>query len=409
MISLQEKWMAILALTVTLIGYSEEPQAKTRQDADMDKNTDKWRVQVGWVHQWGRGMSVKSSPSSFSFSGGLPSLSGASELSYPGVYDDGYVLPDIWTDDDDIVVPPSRQGMTWNWGANNASQYNYDGGEHPTLTFHKDRGEYVGDAYSLRGDNSDDDIPADGLEIKFSRLLHFWTYNSGPTNNGANVKVALDLNVVFGVALFPGNSQKCRNSYGQDVFNVSETYTYLDYYGTVLGGSWPALVLPYAGSESTEGPLIPVTPESASQTSAYLGTYRDSVEIKSKLWRLRGVAGIELSKPLTERLDVFVSPQFVLEFLDMHAERTETFTFTDASSGASSTVASRRNRHSKMTVCPGALITVGANYRFGENWYAGADVGWEWLIDEPSLRVGADRVQYDLSGGEFSLYVGRRF
>jgi hypothetical protein len=302
--------------------------------------------------------------------------------------------------------------MTWNWGANNASQYNYDGGVHPTLTFHQNRGDYVGSSYSVRSANSEDDFPSEGIEIKASRLLHSWTSGSGQTN-APNDKVFLDMSVVFGLALFPRSTQKYHRASGQDMFNLSDTYTYLDYYGTPAGGSLPPLGLPYSGSygtgtDPTAGPLIPVTPESAGRSSAYLGSYQDSVEIKSKLLRLRAETGIEFTKPITERLDVYVAPQVVLEFIDMHAERSETLSFTDAA-GNSSVIASRSDSKHKMTVVPGLLLTAGADYRISDNWYTGASVGWEWLAQEPSMNVGPDKVQFDLGGGEFSLYVGRRF
>lgn len=400
--SIQATIVALLGLTAAVAGYGEEP--RTGATRDPGSRTNNWRVQVGWVHQWGRGMTVRSSASAPAF-GGLSLRSGALGPTTPGMYDDGYVLPDRWTGD--AGVPADRQGMTWNWGANNPSQYDYDGGVHPTLTFHRDRGETVGAAYSVNAGKSEDDLPSNGIEIKTSRLLHSWTYGDGPTNN-PNGKVALDLNLVVGLAFFPGTTQKYRRTSGQDVFNTTETYTYLDYYGTADGGSWPALVLPYSGSygagtDPTSGPLIPVTPESVGLESTYMGSYRDTVEIKSKIWRLRGEAGLEFVKPLTERLDVYAAPQLVIEFVDMSAERTETVTYN------SGKVASRTDSEHKMTVVPGVLLTAGADYRFNENWYAGASVGWEWLAEEPSMRVGSDKIEYDLSGGEFSLYVGRRF
>jgi outer membrane protein W len=62
-----------------------------------------------------------------------------------------------------------------------------------------------------------------------------------------------------------------------------------------------------------------------------------------------------------------------------------------------------------MSLYPGVLLTAGVDYRISENWYAGASLGYEWLFDDPSVRVGGYRVDYDLNGGEFSLYVGRHF
>ena len=267
----------------------------------------------------------------------------------------------------------------------------------------------MGGAYSVSSSKSDDDPSTEGIEVKASRLLYSWTDGSG-ASNGPNPKVILDVSLIFGLAYFPSTQQKSRRTAGQDVYNLSETYTYLDYFGTAAGGSYPPLQLPYSGTAgsvggSDAGPLIPVTPESSALGAAYAGSLRDTVEIKSKLWRLRGETGVEFAKPLTDRLDVYVAPQIVLEFIDMSAERNETVT----SGSAGTAVASRSDSAHKMTVMPGALLTAGADYRFNEDWYAGASVGWEWLVDDPSMRVGSDRIKYDLDGGEFSLYIGRRF
>ena len=127
------------------------------------------------------------------------------------------------------------------------------------------------------------------------------------------------------------------------------------------------------------------------------------MEISSKLWRLRGECGLEFVKPVTERLDVYVAPQLVLELIDMSADRSETATYNGTQ------VSSTSDSKDKMTVIPGGLLTAGADYRFSENWFVGASVGWEWLTYEPSIRVGPDKVKYDLDGGEVGLYVGRHF
>jgi len=401
------KSLMMSVLMAALAGYGDEPRANPGRDSAVRTNKA-WQVQVGWVHQWGRGMTVKG-PATAPLSGGRGLMSGAAGLTYPDnsaliprTFDDGYVRPDLWTHDPG--VPAERRGMTWNWGANNASQYDYDGGVHPTLTFHINRGEYVGSAYSLRSDSADDDVPSNGIEIKAKRLLRSWVKGGGVTND-PNAKVALDMNLVVGLAWFPSGKQKYRREMGQDSYSLTESYTYLDYFGTPEGGSWPALDVPYAGSYGTvggsdAGPLIPGTPESSALASAYLGTAHSSVEVKSKLWRLRGEIGVEFAKPLTERLCVYVAPQLVLEFVDMSVDRTET--------GMGLAGSKSEHKH-KMAVYPGVLLTAGADYRLSETWYAGASLGYEWLFDDPSVRVGSDRVEYDLNGGELSLYVGCRF
>lgn len=405
--SIQLNMVAILVLAAALSGYAQESRQHVREQSS---RTNTWQVQVGWVHQFSRGMSVSGPAPSLSH--GYRSLPSGVGLTYPDNsaliprdFDNGYVRPDMWTGDD-AGVPADRQGMTWNWGAN-AGQYNYDGGNHPTLTYHIDQGEYVDSAHTVKDGKSHDSYDSNGVEVKARRLIYSWTDTRGSTNE-VEVATILDLNLMLGLAWFPRNTQRYRRAIGQDMYGLTETYTYLDYHGTGAGGSWPALVLPYSGTATDAGPLIPVTPESSSINLDYQGGFVNSVAIKSKMWHLRGAVGVELVKPITERLDVYVSPQVVFEFVDMKAERAETTTFTD-NAGTTTRVASRTNKKHKMTVMPGVLLTAGADYRFTENWYAGASLGWQEMISDPSVRVGANKVKYDLGGGEFSLYVGRSF
>jgi hypothetical protein len=401
--------VAIMALSSALAGYGEE--ASPREERDTSSSSNKWKVQVGWVHQFGRGMSVRG-PKPMPSTGGRLSLNIAPGLTYPDnsavidrEFDNGFVRQDLWTGDPS--VPAERQGMTWYWSAS-ASQYNYDSGNHPTLTFSRDQGEYVGNAYTTqRGGTSDDDMPTDGIEVIAKRLLHSWTTGGG-TSNEPNERVWLDMNLVVGLAWFPSAQQRHTRAMGQDVYSLSENYTYLDYYGTQAGGNWGPLPLPYTGTYGTvggndAGPLIPVTPESAELLSAYQGTYTKSVNIKSKLWRLRGAMGLDFSFPLTERLSVYVAPQAVLEFVDMSVDRTE----TDSVPGGGES--SRADHEHKMAVYPGVLLTAGANYQLTTHWYLGASAGYEWLFVDPSLHVGPDKITYDLSGGELSAFIGYSF
>ena len=402
--------LAIVALTSALAGYSEESNGNTNTNANKNAN-NKWKVQAGWVHQWGRSMSV-SGPNPTPLTGGRPSLSTAgltypdNSLFIPRQFDNGFVNPDIWTGDPS--VPVERRGMTWFWGADSAGQYNYDGGVNPTLTFNIDRGEYVDSAYTVSsGGDSENDMPTDGIEVMAKRILYSWKRGGG-TSNEPNEKVWLDISLIVGMAWFPAAKQHHLRAMGQNVYGVSETYTYLDYYGSTGN---PALDIPYTGTIGTiggsdAGPLIPERPDSStlSQTT-YLGSVNRSIEIESKLWRLRSQAGVELSLPIFERLSLFATPQLVFEFVDMSVHRNETSSYTGTGGGSTSQYDSKH----KMGVYPGALFTAGANFLITQNWYLGASIGYEWLFVDPSVKVGPDKVTYNLDGGEFSLYVGCSF
>jgi hypothetical protein len=387
----------------------------------------KWRAQVGWVHQWDRGMTV-SGPDrilSISIIDGYNLRSGRPGLTYPDnnelsgrTFDNGYVLPDYWTGDASLLEGPApeRYGMTWNWGVDHADQYHYDGGNNPTLTFHIDPGIAVveGDG-TMTGSsrNQDSGMPVDGIEIKLNRLLHTWVRDS----DGAGTEPSYtntDLDMVVRLAWFPTRQQRYQRSSRQQVLAVREVYTYEDYYGgsDAVGGPYPPLDVPYAGAAGNEtdaGPLIPVAPVSSRQSTQRIGSLHNSLSLRSDVWRLRGAVGLEVVKPFSKRLRLHLSPQFVLEVVNMDVERTETVTYTNAKSGQSTTVAAQVDRNSKTTLVPGLLLSAGLDYRFTENWFLHGAFGWEWLTKNPSVRVGPNRVRFDLEGGEFNLALGRRF
>jgi hypothetical protein len=398
-------------------------------DRASDDGTNLWKIQVGWVHQWGRGMRVSGPTPAISGVDlsrliGRAILSGAPTPTYPDNnlladrnFDDGYVRADYWTGDIGLLLGPNpeRYGMTWNWGCDNASQYNYDGGGNPTLTYRLSGSEAVLGAPSmLQRQSGDDDLPTEGLSVRLSRRLYFWTNTTQDAENHgvvkANTNTTLDL--ALGLSWFPKMTQKIVRQATMNVYGITEVYTYLDYYGTGAGGSWPPLDVPYQGiygDAYTAGPLIPERPVNWDYTQDLLGTARDRIVINSEIWRLRGELGVSLTRALSESLSVFIAPQFVLEFVDMRASRRETLTFTDAVSGDTTTTTSPARSKHKMSVVPGFLLTVGAEYLLDEDWFVGASLGWEWLAKDPSIRVGSSRLRFDLDGGELNLYLGRHF
>ncbi len=389
-----------------------------------DSRTNAWQMQVGWVHQWGRGMSVSGPAPSIS-GGALLSVLGSRELvsspnnlTYPDntlliprLFDDGYVSPDIFTGDPGLLNT-ERYHMTWNWGAG-ASQYNFDGGVNPTLTYHLTTAEAVLGAETQSGGSTDNSMPTDGVEFKFSRRLYTWTncnLNADGPLTWTNGVATLDL--VLGVALFPKVCQHVSQQASLGAYAVDETYVYSDYYGA---NGYPPLTFPYAGTMGTfggdpAGPLIPELPDQAyGALGSLLGTARDRITIDSEIWRLRGEAGLTLTKEISPRWSVYVSPQLALEFVSMSACRRETLTYTDAQGGGLTTIASRTDNNQKTTLIPGFLLTGGADCLVSENWFLGASLGWEWLARDPSLTVGNSHLRFALSGGECSIYCGRHF
>lgn len=389
----------VLSIIAAMGRCDEEPREK------------RWKLQAGWVHQWGQGMKVSGpAPSLYrsliphgrsEWTGRLPpdAMTGPEE----GVpnnwnFDDGYVFPD----EQSGVRPggdPSAPYSTHYWHYTNPGQYN---AAENTLTFHRDTELHAEGAASRRGDN-DDTFRSDGIEIKASRWLHSWE------------EWGLDLDLVLGIAWFP-DTQTMRNSRAteQSMSRGMETYIYSDYFGSPEGGSWQPKLdhwYPYVGRFHTnddapgDNPIIPLEYDVGSDRTS--GRIRDSVLIKGKLWRLRGEIGPMLSYAVTQRLSVYATPQFVLEFVDMSVDRKESVTYTDG--GKTSRLGSRSNHKNETDVVPGVLLTAGANYLVSENWYLGGSLGYEWLFRDVDVKVGPDKVEFDLEGGEFGLYVGRKF
>jgi len=417
--------MTCAALTAAVAAFGQE--AATDAGRSGNRSDSKWRAQIGWVHQWDRSMTVSGPDRTLSTTeiNGRRLVAGTPPLTYPDnsspsgrTFDDGYVLPDYWTGDATLLdgTNPERYGTTWNWGVDNAGQYDYDDGNHPTLTFHIDNKEAVLEGESTatgsRG-HQQDGLPVDGIELKLNRQLHSWIKDTA----GAETKPSdtrLNMDLVLRLAWFPMNEQTFQRSASQRVVAVSEVYTYNDYYGSseAVGGPFPPLEVPYSGTYGTEtdaGPLVPVTPASSRRVSKFMGTVRNHIAIRSEVWRLRGAAGLEFVKPLTKRLSMYVSPQIVLEVVRMDVARTESVTFTSGASGSATTLAARADRESKTDVVPGALLSAGVDFRFAGNWFISGSLGWEWLTENPSVRVGPNRVRFDLEGGEFNLAVGRVF
>lgn len=389
--------MSLVVLVVVATGRSEEARDK------------KWRLQAGWVHQWGRGMEVSGPAPSYYNS--LISRGGGPREGIPAGwnYNDGYVFPDEQSD----VYPggdPENPLSTHNWHYKNTSQYNSTDPDYPTLTFHRDLGLVDMGAPTVSGATSDDSFQSEGIEVKASRWLYTWE------------DWGLDLDLVLGLAWFP-DTQTMRNNRTteQNVSQTLATYTYNDFFGSSDGGNWQPPLSEYGPDSANYGPggyyggfytlpdgdnpLIPLTPLEGRENTP--GVIRDTAQIRGNLWRLRGEIGPTLTKPLTHRLSAYVSPQFALEFVDVCVRRTETVTLT--ANGETSHLGARTHHKDETTFVPGVLLTAGTDYLISDNWYVGGSLGWEWLSRDVKVRLGPDQVQFDLEGGELNLYLGRKF
>ena len=391
MMKLDKMVVASLAvlLSVSAFGQTEEPVTEK-----------KWKLQAGWAHQWGRKMSVRGPAPSWYRRLVVPSAPSSAETPPGWNYIDGYVLPDDQSD----VRPggdPNNPYSTHNWHYENPGQYS--GGEMPTVTFQRGQQglQYAG---SPTGKTvSDGDLPDDGFEIKLSRRMHTWT------------NINTDLELVIGAAFFPDtHTMTHTRTTSQSLVGGSERHIYLDYFGTAAGGGWQPTLDTYGpgyyGEFNTipgDNPIIPLEPYRIESDSYGTALIQDTVRIEGNLQHIRGELGITLRKPLTSRLSAYVSPQFALEFVDVSVRRKETVTITQ--NGSKSVLASRTQKKDETDIIPGFLLTAGVDCMVTENWFVGGSVGWEWLADDVEVDVGPDTAVFDLDGGEYSIYLGRKF
>lgn len=404
----------IVGLAVMLAFLSIAPVMAAGPD-DEEPREKRWRVQAGWVHEWGRHMDVRGPapalykdlvPESGSRWKGAPppeAMMGP-ESGLPTVwnYDDGYVFPDEQSD-----VDPGTEvnRKTHYWHYQNPGQYDRTTDPaRPTVTFHRDLGHHYDGAprYST-GPGLDDELPSDGIEFKVMRWLKTWKkYNT-------------DMDLVLGVAWFP-STDPLRHSRAtqQNIVHRVTSYQYLDYFGSAEGGSWqPGLDYwyPFYGQYRTnddppgDNPIIPLDYVASPEHSG--GIITDTVSIEAEIWRLRGAIGPTFTKPITRKLTGYFAPQFALEYVDVEVDRTETVTVNQ--NGSISKVGGSSQDEHETEFVPGVLLTAGANYMVRTNWFVGASLGWEWMSKDVEVKVGPDTVSFDLDGGEFNLTVSRKF
>lgn len=145
-------WLGLL-LGATLAARAEDPAA---EQAAFDRyfqppappRQGDWSGHFSFGAMVGLNLSAKFSEQ------GLFALPGASLA--PGVYDDGYVLPD----------QTGNSGQTTDWGYQSAAQYNAAA---QTLTMHRTSAFQISD-----GSSADEGGPFPGFELAYGGTLHRW-------------------------------------------------------------------------------------------------------------------------------------------------------------------------------------------------------------------------------------------
>jgi hypothetical protein len=270
---------AALAMLATSLSFQ---WAVRGQDFDQPE-TSGWFVRAGGAARF----NVKASISA------VPRPSG------PGIYDDGFVLPDI---------SGAQSGLTWNWGYVNPSQVEYDvNGQPQQLLFHSYEGVPDIGQQSVSVGN-----PLLGGEIVGG--YHFRDFEIW----GKTARFGFEV----GYSYFSFSE-------GMNFARVgTATYTTF-YYG--LSNPWlPGTTItppiaPYSGTFAGPGPLLNYGSESdaitsGSSTDAFQGT------LKATFHELR--LGPSLEIDLSKRLSVACGAGYSSVYADAELRYVETTTFT---------------------------------------------------------------------------------
>ncbi len=266
----------------------------------------------------------------------------------PGVYDDGFVLPD---------VGGTASGRTWNWGYDRANQVSGGQMHFSRLTDLPMAGLFT--------DHSSD--PAMGGEIIVgAELARFFIHRR---------EARLGFEIGYGY----NNLTLDENS------SAGGTATYTgDAYG--LGGTAPP-VAPYAGTFAGPGPLLNLQPSVHGVISSpSQSTFNGKLENNLHTFKL----GVWMSYPVARRSTINLSAGYAAMYADSRLQFSERITFT---SPAIPSIDYHDRTVSGRSWKPGAYAQFRFQYDFTRHW--GAYVGGDFEYQE--------RLQFQGEGREVTL------
>lgn len=304
-------------------------------------------------------------------------------------YADGYVKLDEGTLNPDAV---GGLGNTWNWAYNNPGQFNSSA---HTLSFHQ-QGE-VG--YTTLRDipvAGENDATGAGVQIQAG-----W-------NVVKQRKWRVDLGVGF-QGIWGASSRISLNSYLErtsrltmtDTYNVAETVDPVTGFpGPQPGG--------YTGQFSVPGPTITNIPSFRDSPRTDLSTAENNVVFNFQTDFYEITFSPRITYAATPKLSLNFTPKLGVSYIEVTADRTETFTET-ATGGGTTTLGSWHDHASTGAVRFAAGITAGADLELGKGYYAGIFGGYEWAVDAVQLNIGPNSAAVNGSGFVAGLVVGKRF
>ncbi len=310
--------------------------------------------------------------------GGIGSLSSYANRNY----DDGFVYMDPGTDDPQTLVP----GVTWYWGYESAQQVS--GGQ---ISFHRQGGVSL-TMQTLVDEAADGDADMSALGVFFTATKALREMNG--------VVLSLDVGLQ-GLAGLEETLESVpfqeRGSY--QAVTVTDRYD-LD------GISVPNA--PYTGTYAGPGPVIPNRPTSRSYSygaaQTWTATDRVSIDVEAAMVNL--VLGPRFSMDIGERARVFAAPALIGGFIDVSADRCETFEMTSAA-GTTSTLSQWSDSASDQSFLLGAALTLGAEFPLSGGWAVGLSAGYQGFFDDAEVDVGPGQVSIRPEGFTVGVIVGK--
>ncbi|HTI99717.1 MAG TPA: hypothetical protein VL527_12620 [Dongiaceae bacterium] len=295
-------------------------------------------------------------------------------------YDNGYVNRDAATGNPASLDP----NTTWNWGYQNASQYNSTAN---TLSYQKTGAPgYVNTVN--KSVSTSDDVSGCGIELSGGLPLY--------DQEGWSVDLCFGFSGVWGSKLRINTS-----NYSEDLRQIVTT----DVYSTagVAAADFPAAGYsgtydgPF-GTPPAGGTLVPNLPTSRNSVSNHLSTTSNNINFAVDQSIFQFSVGPQIGWAASDKVSFNLRPTVSLNIVDVDVSRNETFGANSAADHGSST-----------DVFFGMGVIAGVNVDLGRGFYVGVHGGYEWVSETVDVSVGPNTVSFDGSSFVLGAEVGWNF
>lgn len=291
------------------------------------------------------------------------------------IYSDGYVKRDAGTGNPASLDPSA----TWNWGYNNASQYNSAA---KTLSFH---------GYGNDGWTADNNGIVSGRTATDSAGFEMAVAGRMAACSWFKLDFAAGVEAVWGV----------QNSWSSPIYNASlSRVDVTDIYST------SGISVPAAGYQGTyngplgtasSAPVISNLPSIRQVNVVSVGSATDAYTIKTRADVFELWVGPRLEVQPACRVSLYLNPKVGGAFVNVRADRTEDLVGT-ISSGVLGTLQSWQDSAREKSWMFMAGVTAGVAVKVYENVCVDLHGGYEWAGSHADFQVGPSSVSLNPSG-----------